>query len=138
MGENCFPDISGKWKYGVVNLRRKNPDIKPSFSDIVSVQYDVTIDQKDQFVIITVPASPPLRPTEGYQLGLLSKVYERKNNFWQVTIADFDDTGIINLTIKECKNNKPSVLSGYYVESGFSSTNPDQNQAIAQITFTKL
>ena len=50
MGENCFPDISGKWKYSVVNLRRKNPDVKPSFSDIVSVQYDVTIDQKDQFV----------------------------------------------------------------------------------------
>lgn len=138
MSKDCFPQISGTWTYNVVNLRRKSPQDIPSFSDIITTQYNVTIQQQDQFIIVTVPPSPPLRPTADYQLGVITKVYQRKDNFWQITLADFDDNGTINLTIKECKNGKPSILQGYYVESGFSTTNPDQNQAIAQITWTKI
>jgi len=113
MSKDCFPQISGIWTYNVVNLRRKSPQDIPSFSNIITTQYNVTV--------------PPLRPTTGYQLGVITKAYQRKDNFWHILMI-----------IKECKNGKPSILQGYYVESGFSTTNPDQNQAIAQITWTKI
>ncbi len=140
MTNNFYPDLSGTWSYRIENLRRKNPTDKPQFSDIIFSEYDVLVEQKNKFIIVTVPANPPLRPVEGYQLGLINKVYSKEGDFWQITIADFDDTGVINLTIKEscdCGHKKPIVLEGYYVESGFSTTNPDQNQAVAQITWTK-
>ncbi len=142
-----YPDLTGTWNYQIVNFRRTDPVTPPSFSTITKSNYNVTIEQNDDFLIITVPANPPLRPTEGYQMGLVSKVYNNIDNFWQVTLADFDDTGVINLTVKEyesecnCNNEIvifPTVLEGYYVESGFSSINPNQNQAIAKITFTRI
>lgn len=161
MSHQNYPDLVGVWSYQIINLRRTNPITKPSFSNIIESQYNIVVEQQNQFIIATVPPNPPLRPTEGYQLGLINQVYNNIDNFWQLTIADFDDTGVINLTIKEYETDcncdcvcdhdlisdsssnskpriRPTVLEGYYVESGFSTTNPDQNQAIAQITWTRI
>jgi hypothetical protein len=154
-----YPDLAGVWNYKIINLRRTNPITKPSFSNIIETQYNIVVEQQNQFIIETVPPNPPSRLIEGYQLGLINQVYNNIDNFWQLTIADFDDTGVVNLTIKEyetecvCDSDcdcvhdlssvqkrriRPTVLEGYYVESGFSAINPDQNQAIAQITWTRI
>ena len=62
-------------------------------------------------------------------------------------MADSDDTGIANLTIKEYESKCncadefvifPTVLEGYYVESGFSPLNSNQNQAVSRFTFTRI
>ncbi len=142
-----YPDLSGTWNYQVVSLRRNNPTTPPSFSNIVTTQLTITIEQKDNFLIINLPPSPPIRPTEGYELGLISQVYNNIDNFWQVTWADFDDSGVTNLTIKEYESECncddeivifPTVLEGYYVESGFSQINPFQNQTISHVTLTRI
>jgi hypothetical protein len=142
-----FPDLSGTWDFKAVSLRRSDPIKPPSFSNISTSQSTVTIEQKDNFIIVNIPAVPPVRPTDGYLLGSISKVYNNIDNFWQVTLADFDDSGIINLTIKEyeseCNCNGeivifPTVLEGYYVESGFSPINPSQSQGVAKYTYTRI
>jgi hypothetical protein len=142
-----YPDLSGTWNFQIVSFRRTDPTQPPSFSNINTSQSTVTIQQKDNFIIIDLPAVPPEKPTEAYYLGLISEVYNNINNFWQVTLADSDDTGIANLTIKEYESECncddsivifPTVLEGYYVESGFSPLNPNQNQAVSRFTFTRI
>ena len=152
-----YPDLAGVWNYKIINFRRTNPITKPSFSNIVESQYNFVVEQQNQFIIVTVPPNPPFSPNGGYQLGVINQVYNNIDNFWQLTIADFNDTGIFNLTIKEyesecvCNSDcdhdlssdqkrriRPTVLEGYYVESGFSTINPDQNQAVEQITWTRI
>jgi hypothetical protein len=142
-----YPDLSGTWIFKTVNLRRTDPTQPPSFSNIVTSQTIITIEQKDNFIIVNQPPAPPQKPTEGYLLGSISKVYNNIDNFWQVTLADFDDTGIANLTIKEyesecnCDDSKviyPTVLEGYYVEAGYSVINPFQTQSVSTWTFTRI
>lgn len=142
-----YPDLSGTWNFQMVTLRRTDPTQPPSFSNISPSQSIVTIEQKDNFIIVNLPPVPPQRPIEGYQLGTISKVYNNIDNFWQVTLADFDDSGIVNLTIKEYESECncddsivifPTVLEGYYVESGFSVINPFQTQAISKLTYTRI
>ncbi len=149
-----FPDLSGTWSVQQTVLRRTGPLEKPTFSDIVKNNATVLVEQQEQFFIVTLPANPPFRPVEEYQLGLLSKVNNNIDNFWQITLADYDDSGIFNLTIKEYETKsdcecevdidchkepqiRPTVLEGYYVESGFSVTNPSQNQAIGKVIWTR-
>ena len=142
-----YPDLSGSWIFQIVSFRRTDPTQPPSFSNINTSQSTVTIQQKDNFIIIDLPPVPPEKPTEAYYLGLISEVYNNVNNFWQVTLADSDDTGISNLTIKEYESKCncddsivifPTVLEGYYVESGFSPLNSNQNQAVSRFTFTRI
>ena len=142
-----YPDLSGSWNFQMVSFRRTDPTQPPSFSNINTSQTIVTIEQKDNFIIIDLPPVPPEKPTKAYYLGLISEVYNNVNNFWQVTLADSDDTGISNLTIKEYESKCicadeilifPTVLEGYYVESGFSPFNSNQNQAVSRFTFTRI
>ncbi len=142
-----YPDLSGTWNFQIISLRRTDPTQPPSFSNIATSQSTVTIQQKDNFIIIDLPPVPPQRPREGYILGSITNVYNNIDNFWQITLADFDDSGIANLTIKEyeseCNCNDqivifPTVLEGTYVESGFSLINPFQDQAVAKFTFTRI
>ncbi len=142
-----YPDLRGSWNFQLVSLRQTDPTKPPSFSNITTTQSIVKIDQKDNFIIVDQPPVPPLKPTDGYLIGSISKVYNNIDNFWQVTLADFDDTGIANLTIKEYESKCncddeiiiiPTVLEGYYVESGFSAINPVQTPAIAIYTFTRI
>jgi hypothetical protein len=142
-----YPDLSGTWNLQIVTFRRTDPTKPPSFSNISSSESTVTIEQKDNFIIVNIPTIPPLKPTEGYLIGSISKVYNNIDNFWQVTMADFDDSGILNFTIKEYESECncddsivifPTVLEGYYVESGFSPINPFQGQSVAKWTFTRI
>ncbi len=142
-----YPDLRGSWNFQLVSLRQTDPTQPPSFSNITTTQSIVKIDQKDNFIIVDQPPVPPLKPTDGYLIGLITKVYNNIDNFWQVTLADFDDTGIANLTIKEYESECncddeiiiiPTVLEGYYVESGFSPINPVQTPAITIYTFTRI
>ncbi len=142
-----YPDLTGTWNFQIVGLRQTDPTQPPSFSNITTSQSIVTIDQKDNFIIVEQPPAPPLKPTPGYLIGSISKVYNNIDNFWQVTLADFDDTGISNLTIKEYESKCnchdeiiiiPTVLEGYYVESGFNPINPEQFPTVARFTFTRI
>ena len=133
----CIPNIAGVWKYKIVDFKRKDPTVKPSFSDIQTIETEVTVEQSGNFVIVTFPVSP-VRPKPGYKIGVLIKVYTKKESFWQLTLPDYNDDGFNTFTIKQSKNGKPCVLAGNYVEAGFSSTNPSQVQTVSSVTMTKI
>ncbi len=135
---DTVPNIAGCWKYTTTVFRRLDPQVKPKFTDIFTNTYNVKIEQKNNYFIITVPASPPIRPGEGYLMGYFNKIYTNNGSYWQLVIADFDDDGTTTLTISEYLNGKPSKMFGAYVESGYSPLNVDQNQAVSGIEMVKL
>jgi hypothetical protein len=130
-----IPDIQGLWRFQSTYLEGKGPFVKPSFSDIKSVEFNITVEQSGLFTIFTFPASA-FRPQPGYLIGVWTRVYSRKGCFWQITISDFDDSGFNNYTIKEWQHGKPSILTGFYVESGYLSNT--QAQTSSSVTMTKL
>jgi hypothetical protein len=133
-----FPDISGKWNFTATNLGYSTEGIKPSFSDIKTVSLVLTVEQNNQFVIITMPAHAT-RPNPGYRMGVFTKVYYKpKKYYWLLSTVDDDDDGRCNITISKMKHGKPYKLSGHYVESGFSTMNSYQKPMIDSQKWTKI
>jgi hypothetical protein len=133
-----FPDFSGKWKLKATNLSNAVEGIKPSFSNIKTVPLELTVEQKNQFLIITMPPHAT-RVNPGYRIGVLTKVYYNPEKYyWLLSIADDDDNGKCNLTITKMKCGKPYKLTGSYVESGHSTSDSDQKQTVDSQVWTKI
>ena len=125
MEYKCVPQIGGKWKFRAVNLTRYK-DTVPAFSNIKEVNLILEVEQQDRFVIVKMP-SHETRPVDGYRIGVWSK---EPNGDWKLILADDDDNGQSVVSVKECKHGKPCVLTGYYIESGYSSENPQQRPTV--------
>ena len=81
----------------------------------------------------------PTRVKRGYQIGVLTKVYyNQKKYYWSLSTTDDNDNGTYNLTIAKIKCGKPYKLTGSYVESGYSASNPEQTQTIGSHVWTKI
>lgn len=133
------PDIRGQWYYFVKILRQETPSSKPSFDQYRYSQYLTSIEQDNDFVILTAAATPPLRPEPGYNLGYWNKVYTATGFFWQLSIPDYDDNGMYFVTVSEVDcNGIPTKLSGSYIESGFNPPNPLQLPTVGGVTYTKI
>jgi len=133
-----YPDLSGKWKFTATNLSNAVEGTKPSFSNIKTVSLEITIEQRKQFLIVTMPPHPT-RVTRGYRIGLLTKVYYNPAKFyWKISMADDDDNGKSELTIARMKNCKPYKLTGSYVESGHSTSDSDQKQTVDSQVWTRI
>lgn len=133
-----FPDLSGKWKLKATNLSNAVEGTKPSFSNIKTVSLVITVEQKNQFIIITMPPHAT-RVKPGHRVGVLTKVYYNPEKYyWKLSIVDDDDNGKSNLTIAKMKNGKPCKLIGYYAESGFITSDSDQKQTVDSQVWTKI
>lgn len=134
----AVPQLNGVWKESVTIWRGRSATEKPSFADIFSIEYNITIEQQGTFVLVTVPPSLPLRPNPGYLIGVWTQVFTHNGPFWQLTLGDFNDNGSFTFTVKNSRCGLPAQLKGVYVESGYSADNPEQTQAVASITWTRV
>jgi hypothetical protein len=133
-----YPDVSGKWKLTATNLSNAVEGTKPSFSNIRTVSLEITVEQRKQFLIVTMPPHPT-RVTRGYRTGVITKVYYNpKKYYWKISMVDDDDNGKSELTIANMKNGKPCKLTGCYVESGYSASDSDQKQTVDSQVWTKI
>lgn len=123
-----IPNIAGRWEFEVKNLIR-NKDKKPSFNDIKKLKLELEVTQKGKFVIVKMPKHPT-RTVPGYRIGIWTLIHTNENSYWKLVLADDDDNGISEVTIKKYKEKKPFLLEGYYIESGFTENNPTQKQAV--------
>jgi len=133
-----YPNLSGKWLHRARYLSNAVEGTKPSFSNIKTVLFEITVEQKNQFIIIVMP--PHLaRVTRGYRIGVLTKVYYNPKKFyWKISMVDDDDNGQSDLTIAKMKNGKPCKLTGSYVESGYSASDSDQKQTVDSQVWTRI
>ena len=122
------PNISGHWELKVKNLIR-NKNKEPSFNDINELKLELEVTQKGRFVIVKMPKHPT-RPVPGYRIGSWTLIHINKKSYWKLVLADDDDNGTSEVTIKRWKGNIPFVLEGFYLESGFSQNNPIQKQVV--------
>jgi hypothetical protein len=134
----CIPNIAGVWKYENTKLKNKNPNEKPSFSELSTRSKINRVEQDGNFVIVTTPPTP--YDPGHYLIGVFTKVFANKTSFWQLTFAAPDDNAVQNLTIKKCKNGRPCIMSGNYIEAGFdtTNTNPGQVPTVAVTTWTRI
>jgi hypothetical protein len=133
-----YPDVSGKWKLTATNLSNAVEGTKPSFSNIRTVSLEITVEQRKQFLIVTMPPHPT-RVTRGYRTGVITKVYYNPEKYyWKISMVDDDDNGKSELTIAKMKNCKPCKLTGCYVESGYSASDSDQKQTVDSQVWTKI
>jgi hypothetical protein len=133
-----YPDLSGKWLHRARYLSNAVEGTKPSFSNINTVLFEITVEQKDQFVIITMPPHQA-RVKPGYRIGVITKVYYNTEKcYWKISMADDDDNGQSELTIAKMKCGKPYKLVGSYVESGYSASDSDQKQTVDSQVWTRI
>ena len=133
-----YPNLSGKWKFTATNLSNAVEGTKPSFSNIKTVSLVITVEQKNQFIIVTMPQHPT-RVTRGYRIGVITKVYYNPEKFyWKISMVDDDDNGQSELTIAKMKNGKPCKLTGSYVESGYITSDSDQKQTVDSQVWTRI
>ena len=133
-----YPDLSGRWKFTATNLSNAVEGVKPLFSNIKTVSLEITVEQRKQFLIVTMPPHPT-RVNPGYRTGVITKVYYSPAKFyWKISMVDDDDNGKSDLTIAKMKNGKPCKLTGSYVESGYSASDSDQKQTVDSQVWTKI
>ena len=133
-----YPNLSGNWLHRARYLSNAVEGTKPSFSNIKTVSFEITVEQKNQFIIITMPEHPA-RVTRGYRIGVMTKVYyNQKKFYWKIYMADDDDNGQSELTIAKMKNGKPCKLIGSYVESGYITSDSDQKQTVDSQVWTRI
>jgi len=133
-----YPDLSGKWKFTATNLSNAVEGVKPSFLNIKTVSLEITVEQRKQFLIVTMPTHPT-RFTRGYRIGVITKVYYSPAKFyWKISMVDDDDNGKSDLTIAKMKDGKPCKLTGFYVESGYSASDSDQKQTVDSQVWTRI
>jgi len=123
-----IPDISGKWEFQVKNFINKKDKI-PSFNNIKKLKLELEVTQKGRFVIVKMPTHPT-RLVTGYRVGVWSLIHTNEKVYWKLVLADDDDNGISEVTVRQWKDDKPFFLEGYYIESGFTDNNPKQKQAV--------
>jgi hypothetical protein len=136
-----IPDIRGKYNFNAKVLRLESPtDIltfpgsyKFSKTDGVIINQDWDGDKK--FCSLTLPVSLPLRPNIGQLPGIITFV----NGKLQLVFSDYDDNGLFTAVVsKTDSNGNITSFVGLYTESGFSSTNPNQQPTIGQWSLEKV
>ena len=79
----------------------------------------------------------PTRPVTGYRIGFWTLIHTNKKSYWKLVLADDDDNGTSEVTIKKWKGKIPFLLEGYYIESGFTENNPKQKQSVDHQSWKK-
>jgi hypothetical protein len=132
------PDIKGEWYYFAKVLRLDTPTSIPTFNYVTS-QFISSIQQDNQFIIITIPADPPLRENAGYYVGYWNKVYTATGFFWQLSFPDYDDNGVFVVTVSEVDSEGRAIkLAGNYNEAGFEPPSNLQKPTVGGVTLTKI
>jgi len=136
--------ISGTWTMTAKMLRVNHEDVLKDKFNLVDYNVDLIIKQSDEdadFVLVYngpgVDNKFSLRSTSGYQPGLIT-LDNTDDKKVELTISDYDDTGIFKFVEAKRVNNEIIELTGTYNEGGYSSIGLTQAPTVGKVIMKKI